>query len=46
MTELAGEGGGKLGIIVNAGMAARTRKREIVNDAKSKLKHDGQRRNT
>ena len=33
MTELAGGGGGKISIVVNVGMAARARKREIVNDA-------------
>ena len=42
MTELAGGGGGRIAIVVNAGMAARARKLEIVNDAKLWLKHDGQ----
>ena len=46
MTELAGGGGGKIGIVGNAGMTARARKREIVNNAKLRLKNDGQRRNT
>ena len=46
MAELAGGGGGKIGIVVNAGVAARARKREIVDDAKLRLKHDGQWRNT
>ena len=46
MTELAGGGEGKIGVVVNAGMDARARKRDIVDDAKLKLKHDGQWRNT
>ena len=36
----------KIGIVVNAGMVARARKREIVNDAKLRIKNDGQRQNT
>ena len=46
MTELAVGGGGKIGNVIKPGVAASARKRDIVNDAKLWLKHDGQRRNT